>query len=128
MPRKYRLTAYKAAILTLHLLAVYSDDKGRGTARARISQATLRRLSGRTSLREVFVNEWIEELGLLGWSAFQVGDNFALIHTETIENWPRVASTRIREDLNKVLGGDDAEFDRIEFSILDEDSEEDGED
>lgn len=128
MPRKYRLTAYKAAILTLHLLAVYGEDRGKGCARARISQATLRRISGRTSLREVFVNEWIEELGSLGWSAFQVGDNFALIHTETIDNWPRVASTRIRDDLNKVLCGDEAEFDRIEYSILDEDSEDDSED
>jgi hypothetical protein len=74
-------------------------------------------------LREAFVSEWIEELSLLGWSAFQVGDNFALIHTETIDNWPRVASNRIRDDLNKILGGDNAEFQRIEEEILEEDSD-----
>jgi len=113
MPKPYRLSAYEAAILTIYLIQAYGQEKGRNATRARISQATLRRLADRERLRSAFIDEWVDELAALGWSAFPVGDNFAIVESASTDGWPRIATSRIREELQKIHDGDTEEFERI---------------
>ena len=39
-----------------------------------VSADTLRKISGRTALRDVFLDEWQSALSALGWTVFQTGD------------------------------------------------------
>lgn len=106
----YHPTPAEVAILTVHLIAAYDDEKDKRTTRARISSRTLRRMSVRAHLREAFLNDWTDEVAELGWAVFPVGDNFALIHTDTIESWTRIGSQRVRPLLQRVRAGDDGVF------------------
>jgi hypothetical protein len=117
MHNKYRPTAAEVAILVVFLMWSYDREKGRDTSRARISAKTLRTVSIRTKLREAFLDEFFDEMGTLGWTAFPVGDNFGLIRTETIDGWPRIGSSRVRPILDRVRAGDIEVFEQIESEI-----------
>lgn len=118
MRTPYRLSAFETAILTIHLIQSYSHEKGRNATRARISQATLRRLAARERLRTALIEEWIDELAALGWSAFPVGDNFAIVETASTDGWPRLATPRIGLELRKIHDGDADEFERIAEQVI----------
>jgi hypothetical protein len=118
MPKPYRLSAYEAAILTIYLIQTYSQEKGRNASRARLSQSTLRRLADRERLRSAFIDEWIDELAALGWSAFPVGDKFAIVETATTDGWPRIATNRIRDELDRIHGGETRLIDEISEKVV----------
>jgi hypothetical protein len=113
-------SASETALLTVHLIMRYDDEKGKKTTRARISAKTLRILSSRAHLRESFCEDWIDELGVLGWTAFPIGDHFALILSQTIADWPRLGATRIRDTLHRVRQNDQSVFEGILDAIVDE--------
>jgi len=115
MPMKYQPNAMQCAMLTVLLVTEYEKEKEKTTTRARISHITLRTISARTRLRASFLDEWIDALAELGWSAFPVGDHFAIIKTDTTEKWVRIASKRIRPTLKRVYSGDTAVFDELEM-------------
>jgi hypothetical protein len=107
MQIKSHRSATEVAMLTIFLIVAYNQEKSKTTTRVRISQATLRVISERKRLRGSFVEEWIDELADFGWSAFRVGDHFALILTETVEGWVRIGTKRIRSTLLRISIGDD---------------------
>ena len=121
----YQPSAAETAVLTVHLIRAYDEENDKATTRARVSTKTLRRISMRTILREAFVEEWIDAVGRLGWTAFPIGDHFALIQSKAIDGWPRIGSARISEVLQRVRRGDDSVFDELNGSISEEGSADD---
>lgn len=117
MPRHYRLSAAEVAILTLFLIKEYYREKEKPGTRARVSQQTLRIIAARKRLRSAFIDEWTDELAALGWSAFPVGDNFAIIRSEATEGWPRIGSKRIRDTLLRVHRGEAGALAEVEEAI-----------
>lgn len=111
------ITPMQAALLTLHLIAAYDQEKGRSSTRLRVSARTLRRIALRPVLRDAFVDEWVLSLARLGWGAFQVGDHFALVQLKTVEGWTRVAPKRIDDTLQRVRDGDTSVFDAIAAEV-----------
>lgn len=119
MRKKYQPTPAETATLVVHLVTEYAREKGKATTRARISQQTLRLISSRTQLRHRFKEDWSEALELIGWLSIPVGDNFAIIQTDTTDGWPRLGSKRIAETLKRVHRGDVSVIAEIEEALED---------
>jgi len=117
MAKRYRPTPAETATLTVFLIQDYSADRGKATTRIRLSANTLRSLSNRVTLRHVFVDDWIEELEVLGWLSVKYADCFALIETKSIEGWGRVSSKRIKNILKRVHSGDKSALVEIEQAV-----------
>jgi len=98
----------------------YDELKGKHTTRARISTKTLRILSGRAYLRDTFCDAWRDQLSVLGWTAFPVGDHYALIRLATIDDWPRIGAARIRKIIQRICEGDQKVFDEIAEDFFDD--------
>lgn len=92
----------EAALLVLFLIKSYDDEKERTTTRARISTKTLRRISFRARLRDSFIDDWTDALAELGWGAFQFDDHFALVQLSSVDGWPRIAATRLKDTLQRL--------------------------
>ena len=122
-----RLSAAEVAMLTIFLVTEYDNEKGKKTTRTRISQTTLRVISDRQRLRASLIEDWIDELSNLGWSAFPVGDNFAIIQTEAVEGWVRISAKRIRPTLRRISLGDGDALKEVAKAVLPEIAMEDNE-
>ena len=105
MPRKHRPTPYETARLTIHLVKAFDEEHERKTTRFRLSQKTLRLIALRSSLRDVFIEEWRDELAGLAWAAFRIDDNFGLIERGTVNGWTRIGSARITDILRCLRQG-----------------------
>ncbi len=114
----YRPTPTEVAMLTVFMVLDYARERGKSTTRGRISPMTLRALSLRQTLRRKFVKDWMAELGEIGWTAFSVGDGWAIIKTDTIEGWARFGSKRIRSTLQRIKNGDDAALREVAAKVL----------
>ncbi len=113
MKKHYRPNATEVAKLTVYLVVAYDKEKSKNTSRFRISSKTLRIISGRAVLRDAFVEEWEDALYDLGWSMLRVGDCFALIRTNTIDDWSRIGSDRIRAVIDRARDDDPEVWDEI---------------
>jgi hypothetical protein len=118
MQIKSRREAAEVAMLTIFLVVAYDQEKSKTTTRARISQATLRVISERKRLHGSFIDEWMDELADLGWSAFPVGDHFAIIRTDTVDGWVRISTKRIRSILTRISIGDDAALEEVAKAVI----------
>ena len=75
----------------------------------------MRRLSGRTNLRDAFIDDVREELIEFGWALFPVGDQYALLRLDRVDSWQRIAAGRIAAELNQAVHGPDRfDFDALE--------------
>lgn len=91
----YLPTPFEVAILTIELVRAYDMEYGRNSSRFRITSKTLRRVSNRGRFRDAFLDDWIDALALLGWAVIRIDDDFALIKSDTVAGWTRIASSRI---------------------------------
>jgi hypothetical protein len=98
------LSARECAILALRLIERRSEN-GNPPTRVRISELTLRRLWGRSRLDLDFVGEVQEWLWRGGWSLFFAQNTYAAIKTAAVQNWIRVSSKLIAEELELVEQG-----------------------
>jgi hypothetical protein len=73
--------------------------------RVRLSELTLRRLWSRTRLSSEFLEEVQEWLSRGGWTLFFAQNTFAAIKTSAVQNWVRVSSKLIADDLDLVERG-----------------------
>jgi hypothetical protein len=55
------------------------------------------------------VQDWLLQLG---WAFFWCGDSFGLIETDTTNDWTRLGSKRISDDLDEVAEGQ-FDFERL---------------
>jgi hypothetical protein len=80
----------------------------------------MRKLSGRTNLRDAFIDDVKEAMIEFGWAMFPVGDQYALLKLDRVESWQRIAAGRISSELKMaVKSPEDFDFDALEdrFSI-----------
>jgi hypothetical protein len=100
------------------LVALLLVSKQTDVTRARLSETTLRRLFGRQRITPEFLFEVQEWLFRAGWVLFFAGASYAAVKVNVIEGWGRIASKRIKEDLEKV-GRGEFDFDSLEHLLLD---------
>ena len=85
------------AKLALINIKRYSDEKEKEYSRARMSKDTVRWLSGRTVLRDSFIEELTDAFRHLGWHFFTHNDTeFALLQVDKANVWPKISSKRVR--------------------------------
>jgi hypothetical protein len=108
----YKPTAREAATLLLYAIEERGERRGKSLTRARLSRLTLTKLWNRQQLDESWtrdVNEWLLSAG---WVLIATGATYAVVKSEVINNWPRVASKHIDDVLEQVGRGS------FEFSTL----------
>jgi hypothetical protein len=101
----YKPTPRECAALLLRALEERGERRGKPLTRARLSRLTLTNLWNRQQLDEAWLREVNDWLLSAGWVLIATGAIYGVVKTAVIENWPRVASKHIREDLNKVSRG-----------------------
>jgi len=116
-------TACVTAKLALINAQLFADEKNKEYSRLRMSKSTLRRLSGRECLRDVFINDLIEEFIRLGWHFFVHTDTeFGLIKADRIKAWAKIGASRVQELIEEIDDGIDdvvdKEYERL-FGVID---------
>jgi hypothetical protein len=97
-------TAQECALLLLHLLEARGESPP--ATRVRLSELTLKRLWSRNRLSSEFLEEVQEWLSRGGWTLFFAQTTYAAIKTSAVQNWARVSSKRIADDLELVERGE----------------------
>ena len=82
------------------------EQKVQGMTRFRVSELTLKRISGRPRLHPEFLIEMQDWLLRAGWAFFFADRSFGMIKLEVVETWTRLGSKRIAKDLDAVAKGD----------------------
>ena len=94
---QFNSTLKTAKILICNAL-LYELEKEREVSRYRFSYATLAFIANRQRLSPEFLKELDDVLVELGWSFINMGDSFAIVKTEKINQWTKLAYKRV-EDL-----------------------------
>ena len=110
---QHRVDQREAAMLLLYAIEERGQRRGKELTRARLSRVTLRRLWNRESLSEPWLAEVNNWLLSAGWTLLSTGSTFGVVKKSVVENWPRIASKRIQEVLDKVATGS-FEFAKVE--------------
>jgi len=111
-----KVTTQQAALILLYALKERGERRGKELTRARLSLATLKRLWNRETLSEAWLAEVNDWLLSAGWTLVHAGTTFAIVKKSVVENWPRVAASRIQDVLDQVLSGR-FEFDQLEHLL-----------
>ena len=110
----FRPTAFQSALLLLRLRESRDQEKGKtktkdkeekGMTRFRVSELTLKRISGRPRLHPEFLIEMQDWLLRAGWAFFFADRSFGMIKLEAVETWTRLGSKRIADELDDVAKG-----------------------
>ena len=109
------LNGYQTALLILRAHEAYEAESGRSLTRFRLSRKSLRRIGGRTNLRDAFVESVKDELVEFGWALLEVSDQFALLRLDRVDTWQRIAGGRISAEIDRALDNPDA----FDFETLD---------
>ena len=91
-------TAVKTAQILICNALLYALEKEREVSRYRFSYTTLAFIANRQRLSSEFLKELDDVLAELGWSFINMGDTFAIVKTEKINQWTKLAYKRV-EDL-----------------------------
>jgi hypothetical protein len=98
-------TAAEAAILVALNLHRRGEQNGREPKRVRISDKTLREITGRRRLEGRFLEDFSEELLELGWIVVRTHSAWGLLRASAIMGWPRMNSSRISNELAQISAG-----------------------
>ena len=91
-------SASKTAQILICNALLYEPEKEREVSRYRFSYATLAFIANRQRLSPEFLKKLDDVLVELGWSFINMGDSFAIVKTEKINQWTKLAYKRV-EDL-----------------------------
>lgn len=105
-----RISPKQVALLLELMRRRREEETGRTTTRYRVSASTLRTISGRSRLRDAFLDELMDAMIEIGWLIIPSGDNFGVLSSDAIESWPRIASRRIRQELSRANDPDADRF------------------
>jgi hypothetical protein len=95
----------QAALLLLRLFELRDGTRNKPMTRARLTPPMLKRLWNRRRLSPAFLQDVADWLLVAGWVFFDAGPTYAIVRVTAVENWPRVFTKPIREDLSKVAAG-----------------------
>lgn len=93
---KLRPAVKTAKILICNAL-LYELEKEREVSRYRFSYTTLAFIANRQRLSPEFLKELDDVLVELGWSFINMGDSFAIVKTEKINQWTKLAYKRVED-------------------------------
>ncbi|MHC2395051.1 hypothetical protein ACVMFA_007378 [Bradyrhizobium liaoningense] len=96
--------ARECAILLL-LLATHPDNPSKGITRFRLSELTLKRLWQRNRITDELLKEVQEWLARADWTIFYAAGLYAMVRIDAVENWDRLSSKRLANDLKQVGNG-----------------------
>jgi hypothetical protein len=102
---KYKPTARECALLLLKLVEEREGRRKQKMTRVRLAELTLKHLWNRQRLTEPFLREVEEWLLTAGWALVYAGSTFGAVKIETVENWPRVSSKRLADEIDDVVAG-----------------------
>jgi hypothetical protein len=105
VPALHLADGRQAALLLLRLFELKDGARNKPMTRARLTPPMLKRLWNRRRLSPTFLKEVADWLLVAGWVFFDVGSTYAVVRVTAVENWPRVFTKPMREDLNKVAAG-----------------------
>ena len=111
-------TPRECALLLLGLIEAKQTEAGKDVTRARLSEATLRRLWCRSRITTEFVHEVQEWLFMAGWVLFFAGSTYAMINARVVDAWMRISSKRMAKDIADVQRGDKTVFAKLERLLL----------
>lgn len=110
-------SAEKTAQILICNALLYELEKEREVSRYRLSYSTLAFIANRQRLSPDFLTELDNELVELGWSFINMGDSFAIVKTDKVNQWTKLAYKRV-EDL--VICSDEEVFDKLKELIANE--------
>jgi hypothetical protein len=100
-----KLDANQCALVVLRAIEERGQRRGTRLTRARLSEASLKALW----IRETITREWLDQINewLLsaGWILIEAGGTYGAIKVTVVENWPRVASAHMQDDLTRIKLG-----------------------
>ena len=88
-------SAARAAKILICNALLYEQEKEREVSRYRFSYSTLAFIADRQRLSPDFLKELDDELAELGWSLINMGDSFAIVKTDKINQWTKLAHKRV---------------------------------
>ena len=91
-------SAEKTAQILICNALLYELEKEREVSRYRFSYNTLAFIANRQRLSPEFLTELDNILVELGWSFINMGDSFAIVKTDKVNQWTKLAYKRV-EDL-----------------------------
>jgi hypothetical protein len=101
----YKPTPKECALLLLRLVEEREERRKSKMTRVRLAEMTLKHLWNRQRLTEQFLQEVEEWLLTAGWALVYAGSTFGAVKIGTVENWPRVSSKRLADEIGDVVGG-----------------------
>ena len=111
-----KVSSREAALILLYALAERGQRRGKELTRARVSQVSLKELWNRENLNEAWLAEVNDWLLSAGWTLFHAGTTFGVVKKSVVENWPRIAYSRIQDVLDQVASGR-FEFEKLEHLL-----------
>ena len=91
----YTNSVEKTAKILICNALLYELEKEREVSRYRFSYTTLAFIANRQRLSPEFLKELDDVLVELGWSFINMGDSFAIVKTEKINQWTKLAYKRV---------------------------------
>lgn len=92
---QYRTARAVAYLIALNALE-YGKEREREITQYRFSAATLRKLAGRSRIREAFLAELEDELRSLNWLLVWRNEiEYGVFHVAKLEGWPKLSSKRV---------------------------------
>lgn len=99
------ISAADAATLTALNLHRRSEQDGKVLNRVRVSDKTLREITGRRRLDGRFFEDFAEELLELGWVIVRTHSAWGFLRASAVMGWPRINTSRVSEELDQIAGG-----------------------
>jgi hypothetical protein len=121
---KYKPSPKECALLLLRLVEEREQRRKQKMTRVRLAEMTLKHLWNRQRLAEQFLHDVEEWLLTAGWALVYAGSTFGAVKIETVENWPRVSSKRLADEIDDVIGGKFKFADLEHFLTVDRDDRE----
>ena len=101
----YKPSERECALPLLELIRSKEQEMGKEMTRLRIAEISLRRLWVRRRITPDLVEGVSEWLSGAGITLFDAGTTYAVVRTDVVEGWPRVASKRLNTILLDVGKG-----------------------
>jgi hypothetical protein len=102
---RYKPTARECTLLFLRLIEAREGTTRKAMTRVRLSEITLKRLWNRERLDMPFLAEVEEWFLTAGWALIYAGTTYAAVKIDAVQNWPRVSSKRLAEEIKQVRSG-----------------------
>ena len=99
------ISAAEAAILTALNLHRRGEQDGKVLNRVRVSDKTLREITGRRRLDGRFFEDFAEELLELGWIVVRTHSAWGFLRASAVMGWPRINASRISDELDQISNG-----------------------